>query len=651
MELRMYDLLISLLSVIYPASMMRLTHNTSCTSLSALEQQQPCGSTATIYPPIQPRRLAAAEQLEDQLLLHLQNVSIFNSKDVDLAGLGITSVSITNGNPWQPRATSFGTASTNGFTSSDTSSAPLSPISSPGLNKANFQSGQRAFVRNPAHPNHLRNARDQQSFHANRRSNNHGASPAEQTMRTIHIRGSGEEYHPGMRALPYWLKKLRLHKYAPLFQDMTYRQLLAIDSTALEKMRVTNGARKKIAQSIEKLHERPALLKSIDEKLKNGTQCVRCAICSIRQLLWCPFIRYDGGSRKTSSEIIDAFHVPTQMISNDNLPALMFRVIETLNQMIFPLRKQLLDLEDEYQLTMFHIFESVMKNESFTQNQQRRAFSMKRNARNFANPEDIRRHRMGMVSSSQCEGCHHAEVVNRERLMEFQDRRVRQAREARGPITELIAPPQNARLEFNVPPASPSQRIQKRPALVEDEEWLATSTGSPKITNAPIASFSPVILDNSVLESIILPQHQPGHFWNNVNTIWGDEKPSTSYIFPEYRNPEHKPQQSSSSSMTMMMEAASEEFDQPSFNFLRMLSDEVPPKTPSLNDFNFSDSITSSSKKANSTGSGYSSSDSEVSIITSPRASSVSTEDVLPKTLYGINQILCPSTAFTFHYM
>uniref|UniRef100_A0A1I7TQT1 SAM domain-containing protein n=2 Tax=Caenorhabditis tropicalis TaxID=1561998 RepID=A0A1I7TQT1_9PELO len=618
-----------------PSLMMRLTHNTSCISLSAMEQQ-PSGSSATIFPPpVQRLRRTPAAPLEDQILMNLQNVTIFSPNDFDLASLGVPSM-VMNGNPWQPNTLSFGTASTNGFTGSDTSSAPMSPVSSPGPRKHNGQGNgyhQQAttqrFYKNPAHSNHFRTNRTNGVHHQNGYQHNQNGNRASgyNNMSNNQSTGApmsrtyraGDEHKPGMRDLGYWLKKLRLHKYAPLFQDMSYRQLLSLNSAVLEKMRVTNGARKKIAQSIEKLHERPGLLRSLEQKLKNGTQCVRCAICSVRQLLWSPFIKYEGfGTRKTSPEIIDGFNVPSQMISDDNLPALIFRVIETLNNMVFPLRKGILDLEDEYQLTMFHMYESVMKNEAFTPAQQRRAFAMKKNARNYANPEEIRRHRMGMVSSSQCEGCHHAEVVNRERLMELQDRHLKLTRgdliglpsySACSAILDLVNPDPNARHEFNVPPVSPAQRIQKRPAVNEDE-W----SGSPKITASPT--------DSIIFESLILPQIQSTNFWENVENIWGDDgdKPSTSFRFPLYRRPEE-----------MEVEQAKEEVETTDgdFSFLQMVSDEQPAKEPSLSDFNFPESV-ASSKKANSTGSGYSSSDSESSMSQ-------------PK--YGINQVLC-STAF-----
>ncbi|CAL2042969.1 unnamed protein product [Caenorhabditis brenneri] len=612
-----------------PSLMMRLTHNTSCISLSAMEQQ-PSGSTATIFSPChRPRRNA---QLEDQLLMNLQNVTILSPQELELASLGITPMGM---NPWQPM--SFGTASTNGFSDS----CSLSPISSPELRKNHIQGNgfhqQRSYNKNPAHPNHFRNNRTttgvhqngyHQQYQGNNRQFSNNTGGHQTTVVPSRTYRFGEEPHKP--DLGYWLKKLRLHKYAPLFQDMTYRQLLALNNGALDKMRVTNGARKKIAQSIEKLHERPGMLRSLEHRLKNGSQCVRCAICSVRQLLWSPFIRYEGsGTRKQSQEIIDAFNVPSNMISDDNLPALMFRVIETLNSMVFPLRKNIHDMEDEYLLTMFHMFESVMKNDAFTPTQQRKASAMKKNARNYANPEEIRRHRMGMVSSAQCEGCHHAEVVNRERIMELQDRQFRQCHGGyeRSPATyatctallDFVANDQNARLEFNVPPvaASQVQRIHhKRPA---DNEWV----GTPKHT---AAAASTVPSDADIFENLILPQMEGEILWENAENIWRNDEATTNFGFPKVPRGQNREQK------------------EDPFGFLQMMAVEQPTKEASLSDFNFPESC-SSSKKANSTGSGYSSSsDSESSSVTTSPPSSITMDTVS----YGPNTVLCPPPPFPF---
>ena len=64
--------------------------------------------------------------------------------------------------------------------------------------------------------------------------------------------------------VPIWLKTLRLHKYTTMFQDLTYDEMMNLNERQLEIRKVTKGARKKILQSLEKLRERVATLKSLD---------------------------------------------------------------------------------------------------------------------------------------------------------------------------------------------------------------------------------------------------------------------------------------------------------------------------------------------------------------------------------------------------
>ncbi|KAF2974132.1 hypothetical protein EK904_004817 [Melospiza melodia maxima] len=64
--------------------------------------------------------------------------------------------------------------------------------------------------------------------------------------------------------VPAWLKSLRLHKYAALFSQMTYEEMMALTECQLEAQNVTKGARHKIVISIQKLKERQNLLKSLE---------------------------------------------------------------------------------------------------------------------------------------------------------------------------------------------------------------------------------------------------------------------------------------------------------------------------------------------------------------------------------------------------
>ncbi|KAJ9574064.1 hypothetical protein L9F63_008590, partial [Diploptera punctata] len=70
----------------------------------------------------------------------------------------------------------------------------------------------------------------------------------------------------GMRDVPAWLKSLRLHKYAQLFAQLTYEEMLALTEEQLTTQGVTKGARHKIIISIRKLKERYNILCQLEKK-------------------------------------------------------------------------------------------------------------------------------------------------------------------------------------------------------------------------------------------------------------------------------------------------------------------------------------------------------------------------------------------------
>ncbi|XP_014817329.1 PREDICTED: protein Smaug homolog 2, partial [Calidris pugnax] len=68
-----------------------------------------------------------------------------------------------------------------------------------------------------------------------------------------------------MKDVPSWLKSLRLHKYAALFSQMTYEEMMTLTEHHLESQNVTKGARHKIALSIQKLRERQSVLRALEK--------------------------------------------------------------------------------------------------------------------------------------------------------------------------------------------------------------------------------------------------------------------------------------------------------------------------------------------------------------------------------------------------
>uniref|UniRef100_A0A095AMB1 Protein Smaug 2 n=1 Tax=Schistosoma haematobium TaxID=6185 RepID=A0A095AMB1_SCHHA len=73
----------------------------------------------------------------------------------------------------------------------------------------------------------------------------------------------------GMTAVPFWLKSLRLHKYASLFQNLSYEKMMNITDDWLKEQNVTQGARNKILLSIEKLKHRKSTLCLIEKCLSD----------------------------------------------------------------------------------------------------------------------------------------------------------------------------------------------------------------------------------------------------------------------------------------------------------------------------------------------------------------------------------------------
>uniref|UniRef100_A0A674NS86 Sterile alpha motif domain containing 4B n=1 Tax=Takifugu rubripes TaxID=31033 RepID=A0A674NS86_TAKRU len=87
--------------------------------------------------------------------------------------------------------------------------------------------------------------------------------------------------------VPAWLKSLRLHKYALLFSQMTYEEMMILTEQHLESQNVTKGARHKIALSIQKLRERPSVLKSLEKDILEGGN-LRNALQELQQIIITP---------------------------------------------------------------------------------------------------------------------------------------------------------------------------------------------------------------------------------------------------------------------------------------------------------------------------------------------------------------------------
>ncbi|RCN37406.1 hypothetical protein ANCCAN_16697 [Ancylostoma caninum] len=190
--------------------------------------------------------------------------------------------------------------------------------------------------------------------------------------------------------------------------------MMTLDEAELERRNVTKGARTKILQSIQKLYSRSADLRTMHERLSmsHPQRCLRCAIATLRQMIATPLIPYTP-SPGESSDSVDGF-VCISYISDQNVPGLIFNVLRDVQQAVFISGRQPLDLEYEYLLMLFTVFDRLCNNEAFTAAQKQRVHQWKRLARKAIRPADVRRQRIGLPHSGKCELCHYKDLSHRE---------------------------------------------------------------------------------------------------------------------------------------------------------------------------------------------------------------------------------------------
>ncbi|CAJ0589725.1 unnamed protein product [Cylicocyclus nassatus] len=219
---------------------------------------------------------------------------------------------------------------------------------------------------------------------------------------------------PGMKDVPAWLKSLRLHKYTSLFTELSYDEMMRLDEVELERRNVTKGARTKILQSIQKLYSRSADLRAMHERLapSHPQRCLRCAIATLRQMIATPMVPYTPLPGE-SSDSVDGF-LNITYINDQNVPGLIFNVLRDVQQAVFVCGRQPVNLEYEYLLMLFTIFDRLCSNEAFTSAQKQRVHQWKRLARKAIRPADVRRQRVGLPHSGKCELCHYKDLSQRE---------------------------------------------------------------------------------------------------------------------------------------------------------------------------------------------------------------------------------------------
>uniref|UniRef100_T1IPZ4 SAM domain-containing protein n=1 Tax=Strigamia maritima TaxID=126957 RepID=T1IPZ4_STRMM len=229
--------------------------------------------------------------------------------------------------------------------------------------------------------------------------------------------GSGSETHldearnafsiegNGMKDVPAWLKSLRLHKYAHLFAQMSYDEMLELTEEQLEAMNVTKGARHKIVLNITKLKERQLFLRTLEKDVVEGGN-LKNTLTELKNIILTPIKIYsllegisglDDNSNLNDIQIQDGSISPLPSCENDSdnsqtvvdgdLPGQFTRVMGKVCTQLLVLSHQ----DDENYNLYLVLIDRCLNHEAFSMAQKRRLFSWKQQIQKVWHPLPPRR--------------------------------------------------------------------------------------------------------------------------------------------------------------------------------------------------------------------------------------------------------------------
>ncbi|KAM4752082.1 protein Smaug homolog 2 isoform 3-T4 [Cyanocitta cristata] len=200
-----------------------------------------------------------------------------------------------------------------------------------------------------------------------------------------------ENGHPPFQPpgdVPSWLKSLRLHKYAALFAQMSYEEMMTLTEHHLESQNVTKGARHKIALSIQKLRERQSVLRALEKDILEGGN-LWSALQELQQILVTPIKAFrpppaappppgppDGAPPDTFAPPPappgpDA-EAPAAPVPDGDIPGQFTRVMGKVCTQL------LVSRPDEENITSYlQLLEKCLSHEAFTETQKKRLQSWK----------------------------------------------------------------------------------------------------------------------------------------------------------------------------------------------------------------------------------------------------------------------------------
>ncbi|XP_064594156.1 protein Smaug homolog 2 [Zonotrichia leucophrys gambelii] len=194
-------------------------------------------------------------------------------------------------------------------------------------------------------------------------------------------RNSFQEDGSGMKDVPSWLKSLRLHKYAALFAQMSYEEMMTLTEHHLESQNVTKGARHKIALSIQKLRERQSVLRALEKDILEGGN-LWTALQELQQMLGTPIKAFrpppppgppDGAPPEPPNPPPAAeAEPPGAAVPDGDIPGQFTRVMGKVCTQL------LVSRPDEESISSYlQLLEKCLSHEAFTETQKKRLQSWK----------------------------------------------------------------------------------------------------------------------------------------------------------------------------------------------------------------------------------------------------------------------------------
>ncbi|XP_052634753.1 protein Smaug homolog 2-like isoform X1 [Harpia harpyja] len=214
------------------------------------------------------------------------------------------------------------------------------------------------------------------------------SSGSEQTEEPAGGRNTFQEDGSGMKDVPSWLKSLRLHKYAALFSQMTYEEMMTLTEHHLESQNVTKGARHKIALSIQKLRERQSVLRALEKDILEGGN-LWTALQELQQIMVTPIKAFqpppatpppNGTPDGAPPGATEAFaphpatdtEAPAAPVPDGDIPGQFTRVMGKVCTQL------LVSRPDEENITSYlQLLEKCLSHEAFTETQKKRLLSWK----------------------------------------------------------------------------------------------------------------------------------------------------------------------------------------------------------------------------------------------------------------------------------